>query len=119
MFDTDNETVAALLGSGGVAGIVTALVAWSRDRRKNKKLQADTALERLAADYKRKQSEITELKTEIERLRRERSIIYMQYSRLWKTYVVGPPPGKKTFPFTVEEMLKRDMNDENKPTDDD
>lgn len=53
----DPEVLKLLLGGGGSAGVVYAVISYFKDRRQDRVLNEDTALSRLTDDYKRKDSE--------------------------------------------------------------
>ena len=53
----DPDIVKLLLGGGGSAGVVYAVINYLGDRRRDRVMDEDTALSRLTADYKRKDSE--------------------------------------------------------------
>lgn len=50
----DPEIFKVLMGGTGGAGIIVAITAWLRDRRKDRLMDEDTALARLKDDYERK-----------------------------------------------------------------
>lgn len=50
----DPEILKVLMGGTGGAGIIVAITAWLRDRRKDRLMDEDTALARLKDDYERK-----------------------------------------------------------------
>lgn len=53
----DPELVKFLLGGGGSAGVVYAVISYVKDRRRDRVMDEDTALARLTDDYRRKDNE--------------------------------------------------------------
>jgi|SRR5690625_892525 len=53
----DPELMKVLLGGGGSAGVIYAVIKYFQDRRHDRVMDEDTALSRLTDDYKRKDSE--------------------------------------------------------------
>lgn len=53
----DPDLLKILLGGGGAASVVYAVVNFFQDRRKGRIMDEDTALSRLKADYERKDQE--------------------------------------------------------------
>lgn len=53
----DPDLLKVLLGGGGAAGVVYAVINYVQDRRKDRVMNEDTALTRLRDDYDRKTQE--------------------------------------------------------------
>ena len=89
----DSELVKLLLGGGGGAGVVYAIIAFLRDRRKDRIIDEDTALARLKDDYERKRREAEKAWRLVQWFR-------YHYPLLWQAYMRTPDAELEKFPPT-------------------
>lgn len=86
-----SEIISALVGTGGTAGIVYAIIEYRKTRHKTKQIDEDTALSRLSADYERKEQEAA-------KAWRIANWFRSQYPLLWAAYMRLPGAEKERFP---------------------
>lgn len=89
----DPDLLKVLLGGGGAAGVVYALIQYVQDRRKGRVIDEDTALSRLKDDYERK-------KAEAEKAWRLVQWFRHHYPLVWTAYMQTPDAEKERFPPT-------------------